>query len=281
MNKLQFGLQDTIPDNRDFALGAMYKLPSLEEIPKHFALPFIVRDQKDSDFCTAYVSTAVSYVQEDVELEPSYSFAKSKEKQGDVESWGCDLRTAMSIHRDGAMSSEMAGNMNVNNQPTKYLRDIKNWGNIHRNTVRQFRKKSYFKITGKYDHFDNCKATLYKTKTPIAMGIVFGYKLEDTILDDITTNGFGHAMTIVGFSFLDDGRDVLIILNSYGKKAGKEGIHYMTREVLNNSVERYGAYTFVDIDEDEAKYKLDNGIVEGDNWLVMLWKVLKTLFSVL
>ena len=274
MKKLQYGLTETPIDDRDFALGAMYKLPSLDGIPRHFVLPFIVRDQKDSDFCTAYVSTAVSYVQEDVELEPSYSFAISKNLQGDTESWGCDLRTAMKAHLNGALPTDET-DFNVNTKPTDFLRRIKNWPS-HPN-ARMYRKKSYFKITGQHDHFDNCRAILHKTQTPIAMGIVFGYNLGDTVLHEIKDNGYGHALTIIGTTILDNGENALIILNSYGEKAGDKGIHYITRKVLNNAVERYGAYTFVDIKKEDAQFYLDNGIQTGDNWLIMLWKVLKTL----
>ena len=101
------------------------------------------------------------------------------------------------------------------------------------------------------------------------MGIIFGYPLEQVTLSTIKTNGYGHAMTVIGFK-----DDVLIVGNSYGKEAGDNGVHYITREVINHAVEKYGAYTFVDISREDAEYNLNHGIKQGDNWITQLVKLI-------
>jgi hypothetical protein len=216
------------------------------------------------------MSCAISEVQEGTELNPAWSFAKSKEIQGDYTTWGCDLRSAMKAHVEfGALEQELS-DWSVDTKDTDTLRNIANWQ--YYPTLRH-RKKTYFKVSGRYDHFDNIKATLVKFNTPIGIGVQFGWKTSDVLLDTIG-KGYGHAMTVVGYK-----GDTLAVLNSYGTSAGADGIHYMTRNVVNHFVNIYGAYTFTDMDKDDAKYNADRGIIDTDNWLIQLWKAIKYLFA--
>lgn len=264
------GLKPTPVDDRDFQLGAVVTLPKLEDLPTHFRLPYTVKNQMSSDFCSAYMSCAMSEVQEGIELEPSYSFAKSKELSGDVDSWGQDLRYALKCHLEGALASEDSP-YNLSNQTPNFLRNIANW-KISKLLTSPYRKKTFFKITGQYDHFDNIRASIHKFQSPVGTGVDFSWPLTQIILDTIG-KGFGHAMPIIGWK-----PNHLIYGNSYGIEAGDNGVHYVSREVVNHFVEKYNAYMFTDISPDDAKYALETGTKIGDNWLIAFIKAFLNLF---
>src|SRR3990167_5751264 len=91
------GLLPTPKDKRDFSFGGIFGLPNLKDIPDTswvVSEPLEIKDQGESDMCTAYALTAVSEDQEGVLLDPLYQFAKIKQIMGEYESWGADLRSA-------------------------------------------------------------------------------------------------------------------------------------------------------------------------------------------
>lgn len=271
-NKRQFGLRPTPPDERDFPLGQIITLPDLSDLPKEFILPTLdVYDQKDSDFCTAFMSCLMSEKQEGITLEPSWSFAKSKEISGDVSSWGQDIRTALKTHvKSGGLPASLSPYSLETDAPS-FLRDIKNWPKLE-DKAYPHRKKSFFKVTGPYDHFDNARASIWKFKDIVGTGVNWGWKANEFYLNYIPTGGYGHAVPFIGFTTMDDGQEVLVLQNSYSERKGIKGLYYVTREVYNHFANMYGAYLFVDISPEEAKKCLDYGIKLEDSWLVKLLK---------
>lgn len=271
--KRQGGLQPTPLDPRDFRLGAIVRLPDLDALPLEIRLPYIVKDQEGTDFCSAYATCAASEVQEGVELDPWYSFALSKVISGDLESWGQDLRSAMKAHVSfGAVPVKNVPE-DIKDKGPKHLRSLSNWPPLEPYAY-PHRKKSFFKVTGPYDDFDNARATLIKFKTPIVTGVVFGWKPNTKVLATVPTGGYGHAMAIVGYTKLEDENDYLIVLNSYGTSAGDDGVHYISREVFNKFADTYGQYTFLDIPRDDAEFFLESGIKLEDLWIVTMFKSL-------
>ena len=274
--KRNYGLQVLPRDEQDFKLGAIDDLPALEDLPESFRLPFIVKNQGQTDWCSAYASCSVSEVQEGVELEPAYSFAASKEISGNVESWGQDLRSACKAHvKYGGLEKTKAGDLAKGTREEK--RHFSYWQD-KTTEAEEHLKKSFFAISGQYDTFDNIRASLVKYNTPIMVGIQFGYKSTDILFNEIK-KGTGHAMVIIGYTKYDDGQTVLIIGNSYGEEAGDNGVHYITRDVINYWVDIYGAFTFIDMDKETALYNLENGIKTGDNYLVQMIKVFLTVIK--
>lgn len=261
------GLQPLPQDSRDYKLGSITRLPSLNELPENFGYASLgVKDQdrhtKNSDYCTAYATCTASELQEGVELNPEWVFAKTKE--GDMDSWGANLREACKIHQKyGApKESEVA----VPNNP----RDISEYKNYSKESSIH-RKKSYFYVDGQYDHFDNIRANMYKhrdKKCAVVIGVKWVWSLKEKVLRMNTRNGYGHAIAVMGWN-----KDGLIIQNSYGKDAGNYGAHIMTREVVNEYIGKYGAYMFLDIDPDDAKYYIENGIDIDANWLKQMLQV--------
>src|SRR3990167_314925 len=122
------GLNQTPPDSRDFALVAIVRLPNLTDLPDRFMLePISMKDQMDSDFCTAYASCLLSEMQEGVELSPEYSFALSKMLTGDPETWGQDIRAALKAHvKIGAIKQKDAP-YSLKSKTVDFLRIFENW----------------------------------------------------------------------------------------------------------------------------------------------------------
>lgn len=270
-NKKQYGLTLTKYDPRDYALGGISDLPKIEDIPKEIFLKATIKNQGNTDFCSAYASCAISEIQENVEFEPSWSFAKSKELSGNKDEWGQDLRTALKTHvRYGALPVDNLP-FNTETKTKTFLRDIDNWPELEDLTW-PYRKKSYFKVTGQYDHFDNARASIAKFNSGIEFGVQWGWPTNKPILDTIPQSGFGHALAVTGYCTLENGMEALQIQNSYGIEVGMNGYFYMTREVYNHFANIYGHYMFIDISPEEAKKCYDKGIKLDDTWIVRLLK---------
>ena len=76
---LGYGLRALPPDPRDFALGAFYDLPKLEELPEeYFLMPKKTPAKKKSVFSRGFASVAASMDQENVELSPEFPFAMTR-----------------------------------------------------------------------------------------------------------------------------------------------------------------------------------------------------------
>jgi hypothetical protein len=267
----KFGLRELPKDKRDFPLGALFALPSLEELPEDFKLePLTIKNQGNTDYCSAYMSTGMSELQELVKLSPEWSFAKSKEISGDLDEWGQDLRSAMKVHtKYGAVPSDTV-------KIPSNSRDIAEYEDYTDEATKHI-KKSYFSVTGQYDHFDNIRASIYKfrmSRQAVGLGVIWQWSLNDTYLEGVPTNGFGHAIYAIGWV-----GDYLLVVNSYGAGAGDNGIHHLNKEAVNKFVDRYGAFMMVDMEPQEAKTLLERAEWAKASWLGKLLILFKRLIT--
>lgn len=250
------GLRPTPRDIRDFALGAVYPLPRPDELPERFEIKTLgLKNQLDTDFCTAFASTLMNETQEGVPLEPSWSFAASKMLSGHPEWWGQDIRTALKAHVKFGAIEEAAAPMSLRTTPASKLRYINNWDRGLFEKAKKHRKKSYFRIVGQYDHFDNIRGAIWAfrdKKCIVGFGTRWGWGLYQYKIEAPASSGFGHMAAIVGWT-KEGGKEYLIVQNSYGEAAGSGGYHLFSREVINASVEQYGAFMFLDEDPEEVK----------------------------
>ncbi len=273
--QLKGGLNPTLDDERDFALGAVFELPELNTLPANFSLPkATVRDQtiinKNNDKCTEYAYGVVDELQEKVLTNPDFSFAGAKSISGNELAFGQDIRTAGLGHiKIGAIPQALVPK-EINVEDPKY-RYIANWPESFTNIAKQYRKGSLWLVTGQYDAFDNIRASIYKFKQPVVFGCVFGWFKYQTYMDEPSTTGFGHAMAIVGWE-TRNGQIYLKIQQSLGERAGEQGYQFFSRKVINHAFEIYKAFMPVDMTVEEAKHMLDNGIKEDDGWLKTLLK---------
>lgn len=274
MITIQGGLRPTPEDPRDFQLGSIIDLPKLEELPREFVLtPLEIKDQGNTDFCSAFATCAMSELQENTILEPSFSFALGKIISGDLEEWGQDIRIALKAHvKYGALPKETAP-YSLYTHPQDFLRNIANWPKKLLEDAVEHKKKTFFKVTGGYDDFDNIRATIFARKSAVGFGIVWGWPASQVIMDEPKTSGVGHMITAIGWKEIH-GEPHIVIQNSYGTDAGEQGIHYFSRAVINDAVKRYGSYMFIDMDKDTAEWYTRNQIKLGDSWITRLYKII-------
>lgn len=252
----QFGLKILPKDNRDFRLSKITTLPALNELPEEFVLkPLTSKNQFNSDYCTAFATCGASEIQEGVELSPEWSFAVSKMISGDPEEFGQDLRTACKVHTQfGAVEAKIAPYSLVRGDSDEKMRYISNWPENLFDEAIKHKKQSFVKIDGQYDHFDNLRAFLWlfrDKKQAGVLGVEFGWPLSQIIMQTCSFGG-GHAIYEIGWAKKNN-QTYLVIQNSYSGEAGEKNRHYFSREVINDCVNKYGAFCFVDMPPGEIK----------------------------
>lgn len=268
------GLRELPPDDRDVRLGALVKLPALKDLPRRFNLgDSIIKDQDNSDFCTAFASATASELQEGVELSPEWIFAVGKMIDGDVDSFGLDLRTVCKVHtKYGAIESKDAP-FSIKEKSASFLRHLENWDEGLFDKAVLHKKKSYASaIEGPYDAFDNIRASIYyfrNERRAVFFGVIWSWGWDVYKLLKPGVTGEPHCIVCKGWD-----EDGLIIQNSGGKSVGKDGYHRMSREVVNKFASQYGAYMFLDYTKDELQWYLDNRVKLDDHWLLGLLKSL-------
>jgi hypothetical protein len=265
------GLKESPRDPRTFQLGAITSLPKLSELPDFFYYtPLEVKDQGDSDKCSAYATDAVSELQEGVVLDPHWGFAASKEISGDPDEWGQAILPALKRHTS-------KGALELSESPKLTFRNLKDWPNLAYNALKHT-KKSYVEITGPYDEYDNVRATIWKyreEKRGAVMGLYWHWG-TDYILKGAEDKGFGHLIAIIGWD-----KDGLVVQNSAGKRVGIEGMNRLPREEANYYIKKFnGAFMFVDYSPEEIKHVIEKGIkLEQLNLLSKALVLMKKLIA--
>lgn len=272
-NQLKGGLNPTPVDERDFQLGALITLPKPETLPPSFRFQTLgVKQQKDSDFCSAFASDLASELQEGIQLCPEWGFAISKKMSKDIDTFGQDLRVALKRHVDyGALPLSKAP-FTLKDKDSDFLRDWKNWPISDFDLSFPQKKKTFVKITGPYDAYDNIRASIQyfiEEKRAVIVGLIWHWDLADKLLDGTSDQGFGHAVCYIGWE-----PEGLVLQNSAGVEAGENGQHIITREAVNHYANKYGAYMLVDLSREDVEYNLSHGIKLEDNWFVSTLKAL-------
>lgn len=275
---MRYGLLPLSKDDRDLKLGAIFTYPKLSDIPDSFSLDVLgIKDQKDTDFCTAFASCLVSELQEGVKLEPSYSFAVSKELSGGLHEWGQDIRYAMKSHaKVGAIESKVSP-FSLDTEDEDMLRDITNWPPSLKLDALRHKKKSYLEVTGPYTPFDDIRAAIWKfrkEKRGVVSGVKWSWPSSQVTLDTEINDGGGHCIAYVGWK-----GDYLKLVNSYGRDAGDNGVHWIHKDIVNKYAGLYGAFMFVDISPEEARFYQQNGSKVDVNWLRQLLATFISIFK--
>ena len=276
------GLKELPIDSRDIKFGSIFELPDLNEVPDEFDVcqPLVIKDQKDSDYCSCYAGTAVSEDQEGVELDPIYQYFKTKQIEGNTD-WGADLRSmAKSLTKFGSIESKDSP-FNIDT-PRDTILDPKNWMPSLDVKAKEHKKDSYAFVSGQYDFFDNIRLTLWKNKDKrktVVTGTIWNYEWTHApqgIIDFKGQDAFGHAFKIFGVRKIKDKLFLKGQLSS-GTSIGDNGIFYFSREVINQS-ERFGALSFTDLPLPTVRYLQDNGYKISDLFFTKYWLEFKQLF---
>lgn len=275
------GLLPTPHDERDLNFGQLFGLPMLSELPAKYrtAQPLKIKNQGNSDLCTAFAVTAASEMQELTELSPEFQFAQTKKLLGDWQPWGADLRSAIkSAVKIGSIQQMRVPQeltLSLDNSNRDKIANWNNWPTGIELYATRYKKMSYFSIAGQYTTFDNFRAVLWQNRAE-ERAIVTGVTWQNhwtgnaRITDDNGQQAFGHAFTIFGFE-----DEWLVAQLSNGESIGENGIFYFHRDVVNKQF-KYGGYTFKDMEPEKAKYYARKGIKITDSWitrlLIALWR---------
>ena len=263
----QDALRLTPEDKRDFKLGGLFPQIRKDEIPENYSLSHLkIKDQGETDQCTAYAVSSVSEDQEGIPLDPFYQFAATKRLDKDPDAWGADIRTALKSAVEYG-SSPMIANpgslLDPYSPASEQARAIASrFENFKekKGLAMEHRKKSYFSVDGRHDLFDNIRIALWQNRAD-KCSVVAGIKwrrawTERGLSDDsergwISENngpGFGHAFKICGYGYRGDaGENYLLLQLSNGERFGSNGMFYLPREIANEEL-TYGAYMFKDIE---------------------------------
>ncbi len=261
---LYHGLIPTPVDPRDFSLGGLSDQIDIKTVPLIdfvVAEPLEIKNQDGivPDGCTGYSLTAVSEDQEEVILDPGFTFAMIKKVQGSWKGWGGDLRSGCKVAQNIGFIEKGQNPLDFGGKPRDFIANWNNWPlDILLPLAQKHHKQSYFKVDGRYDVFDNIRAALWQhkdQKESVYTGCLWRpgwlYVNDGIIPQFPISGGVGHAFKIFGQKIIN-GEPFLMCQNSYGINAGKDGIHFFSRKVVNREFD-FGAYMFIDMPPEEAK----------------------------
>jgi len=285
MVEIKEGLKPLPEDNRDLRLGSVFGQGDPKKLPVYsfkVCNPLVIKDQRNSDFCSAYGLTAVSEDQEGIELSPFYQFAKTCQIMGEWDTWGADLRSACkSSIKYGSLSDEMPTNIAKDPFNKSLSADWTNWPSRFDYYAKKHRKRSYFRVDGGYyDTFDNVRLALWEGRSK-KQSVLTGCKWRPEWLSapggiipkEYSDRGFGHAFKIFGQKPIGNTMYLMCQLSS-GDRVGDKGIFYMPREVANREL-TYGCFQFRDLDPKVAKkIQSSTGTLKdypGTRFLLWLW----------
>ena len=263
--RIKQGLRATPHDDRDFSFGAVVGIASLAELPKEYRVgdPLVVKDQGETDMCTAYALTAVSEDQEGVALSPFFTFGKTKKITGEKDEWGADLRSACKSGVGDGFLELFGSTIDAVKRPaTQEERDqAAEWMRISSTDeylAQQHKKKTFFAVDGPYDVFDNMRSAMWRARSE-RRSVFTGCKWRQEwtnapggVIDAVGSgSAFGHALKAFGW---EDDRMILQLSN--GAAIGDQGIFKISRDALNEAF-TFGAFTFMDMPREEAEAAIE------------------------
>lgn len=262
-------LWPTPVDERDFKLGAVVGNAVPTDLPDEYevAKPLIIKDQGQTDMCTAYALTAVSEDEEGVALDPFFTFGSTKSITGNPAEWGADLRSACKsamLRKEGPWGFLEAKDLSKITNPA--TQEDREWAATYpftqdeKEEAKKHAKKTFFTVDGPGDVFDNMRSAMWQTrneKRSIFTGCnwrsVWTYD-GPTIETAPSGQTFGHAVKAFGWR-----GDYIKLQLSNGKSIGDNGIFWIKREALNQAF-TFGAFTFLDMPREDA----EKAVVEAE-----------------
>lgn len=260
-------------DSRDYSLSGVF--PVKIDTPKEFCIPNLeVRNQFNTDFCSAFATILASEIDEKVRLSEEYQFAKTKQVMGSFEPWGADLRSACkAITKYGSLEA-IESPFNIDDDRNR-IADWLNWDISCDQKALIHRKKSFFSVDGFTSRFDSIKNAIYKHNRVVITGAKWRQSwLNNKIIPEVYEDeGFGHAFCFKGFTEIN-GEEYLIAHLSNGEEIGDKGCFYFPRSVVERECE-FGNFILVDMDPETAEYLSSYKITVDDNWLQHFMKIIK------
>lgn len=272
------GLQPKTLDERDLHLGAIVDLPKVVPdflLEGHWGNNHV----QEEDDCSAFAVILARELRENVELDREFQFAAMKSLTADVETYGGQLRDALSVPVKIGAIRLIDRPKELQGKPLSFLRYIANWGIVASLMEIAWgkRAKSYTFIVPaqKMDAFDTIAASMWfwlqkGEKRAVPFGTFWDWSLQDYIIDKWTGAGTGHAMSYIGKKTIM-GVAYLVVQQNYGASAGQNGTHLFSREVVNASEAIFGAGMFTSFTPEELRTMIQNGYkLDGDVGIPMM-----------
>lgn len=267
-------LRPTQKDSRDFKLGAIAKL---EPAP---LVDFLVyepkqKDQGQTQRCAGYACSSLVEAHELVPVSADYIYGKAKELAGD-RGYGTELRNVLkAVTKFGAIEETEWQESLDDDQ----ILDWWKWNEKYDPIACKHRQKTYFKVTGTGDLFDQITSSLWRFRASRHICLTGTLWYADwtysKIINSVWTNEIGgHAVQIIGQKIIN-GVPYLVIQNSYGPTVGENGRHYFSREVVNACFKPYGVYMILDLTKEEAEALLK------DTQITIMTKIVEVLKSLI
>lgn len=252
---------------KKYRLGNAFPLPRIQDVPLiDFELDenpiedqTLKADTLD-DMCTAYALTSVLEPQEGVQLDPGYSFAKGKQREGRYDTFGLDLDDiGMTAIKWGALPLSKSP---FPDKPRSFVANWKNWPALYDHYAKEHKQAAMLWVKGPYDTFDNIRASLWllknlpepRRRAGIMAGAYWHFETgEDGVVRRyLGGKDVGHAFRIRGQQMVN-GVPHLLVQNSYGTGNGFRGLYYFPREIVNQTFAPYGQAIFVDMTSEELE----------------------------
>lgn len=286
---LKSGLKDLPMDDRDFSRTAVFGAISPLALPKGdflVSMTIDVKDQGESDMCTAFATTAASEDQEAVILDPYFAFYATKVLElKDPDSWGADLRSACKAHVDHGCLEEEYAPFNASGISRDMVLDPKVWTEDHMALAYEHRKNSFFNVLkgSPLDTFDTIRGALWQNRNKMA-SVVTGARWRGEWTDaaggviedkEYGEGGTPHAFVLKGQKIID-GTPRLVAQLSNGTEIGDKGIFYFPRSVVNKEF-TFGCFSFEDMPRTVAENHLYYGTTVADSaltrWAKIMWRI--------
>lgn len=254
-------------DARDFNHQVFFGATArqLKALPRSLGrTPRKIKNQGNTNFCTAFATSTASEFQEGIELSPEFQAAKIGEHSGYPITDGADPRKALEAARIFGSAPQDKVGYSLANKSDAFLADWNNWPQPLDMLAYPYEKASYFNINkGSFDPYDNIRLALTDAYTANGVGMAFTQWKGDTW--NYAENGFVdtlggkvggyHAYVYLDYDSTYKGTEVLVVQNSVGEEYGDKGLQYFTREVINDIYKDplSGAYMFRDLSPELIK----------------------------
>jgi len=246
------GLKPTPYSRQRYSFGAIWGYIPPDELPYEYDVgePLEIKDQKNTQCCVAFSGTSVSEYQEGVILAPEYTIKVIAEEEGAGWVWeGTSLEAMAKASLKGFLAKKDCP-FTLEKNGADYIANTANWPEMYDRKAAQHKKAQWFWIgtSAKLSMFDAIRSALYRfkdEKRAVQTGVLWrnNWGLEEVITQTDGMPVGGHALAIKGFK-----GDYLKIQNSYGLRAGKDGIQLIHKDVVNRFF-NYGALMSKDMPE--------------------------------
>lgn len=194
--------------------------------------PVEVFDQLRTTLCECCAVTSIGEDYFGIEFEPSYTYAKACQLQGQVMLNGLTMSMVCEAVRIFGLLPRSCSPYSIDTKPQTFLGDWKNWDSSLDRIAAQYKAKSYGPVIGLNTSFELIRATMTKG-FPVLCGVYWQQEWDSLTKIDSNFQALKwtpHAIKAYGQKTID-GKPYIKILNSRGKNIGEDGSQYVSSDI--------------------------------------------------